>query len=303
MLYPAELREQNLYFSNAIQQPNVGLCQSFRTVAKRLKESQKLEILEGYRSGKSSIALALEHECTPNTVIRTVKALLPAQEYKSLKKSRSKENEIKDSFKKMTTLEASQGERLPTHDARANSKSSSIVDSNESIPEAVQYENDLNDSAQEVLALEDADDFTDEISADVNDINDIAKDNNQTSIFKELVPLVSDFGFEERQQQVPLKELLPGVLPEIIYMLVDKKVELESKSLNDLPEWSFLPESEKKRQVISLFANQRAAKRNCSRGQRVIKVPNSNVFIISKSFLLSKGITRLVLDEALIALD
>tara|TARA_Y100001968_G_scaffold141817_1_gene129629 strand:- start:2250 stop:3089 length:840 start_codon:yes stop_codon:yes gene_type:complete len=279
LLYPAELREQNLYFINAIQQPNVGLCQWFLTVAKRLKESQKLEILEGYRLGKSSIVLASEYGCTPNTVVRTVKSMLPAQEYKSLKKSRGKEHDLK--------INASE---------KSKSENSSPEEFNQPIPI---YEEVKDQTVLEKLALEDAGHISDE----VHDMEGISKENNQSSIFKELVPLVSDFGFEERQQKVPLKELSPGVLPEIIYMLVDKKVELESKSLNDFPEWSFLPESEKDRQVISLFANQRAAKRSCSRGQRVIKVPDSNVFIISKSFLLSKGITRLVLDDSLIAID
>ena len=307
MLYPAELREQNLYFINAIQQPNVGLCQSFPTVAKRLKENQKLEILEGYRLGKSSIDLALEHGCTPNTVIRTVKAMLPAQEYKSLKKSRVKENDlkIKDSSQKTKiTDELKKVDRSINDFQKVNSKSLSTKFLNQSPSELVRKENDLNKIASEALALDNTENFDDEISTeDNNNVDDILRDNNQTSIFKELVPLVSDFGFEERQQKVPLKELSSGILPEIIYMLVDKTVELELISLNDLPQWSFLPESEKERQVISLFATQRAAKRNCSRGQRVIKVPDSNVFVITKHFLLSKGITRLVLEDSLIALD
>ena len=86
-------------------------------------------------------------------------------------------------------------------------------------------------------------------------------------------------------------------------MLVDKKVELEVKSISDLPEWSFLPENELKRNAILLFSNQRSAKRSCSRTQRVIKIPNTNVFEISKSYLISKGITRLVLEDSIIALD
>ena len=70
-------------------------------------------------------------------------------------------------------------------------------------------------------------------------------------------------------------------------MIVDKKVELDLQPISDLPEWSFLPENELKRNAILLFANQRSAKRNCSRNQRVIKIPNTSIFKISKSYLIS----------------
>ena len=54
----------------------------------RLKDSQKKEILEGYRMGKSTAILAEEYGCSPNTVSRTVKALLPSSEYTALKAAR-----------------------------------------------------------------------------------------------------------------------------------------------------------------------------------------------------------------------
>ena len=86
-------------------------------------------------------------------------------------------------------------------------------------------------------------------------------------------------------------------------MIVDKKVELELQAISDLPEWSFLPENELKRIAIVLFSNQRTAKRICSKNQRVIKIPNTKVFNLSKSYLISKGITRLIFEESIIALD
>ena len=126
-------------------------------------------------------------------------------------------------------------------------------------------------------------------------------DNFHASEFEEIVPLISCFDFEEKEKKIEIQN--QEVLPESVYMLVDKKVELEIKSISDLPEWSFLPENELKQNAILLFSNQRNAKRSCSRNQRVIKIPNTNVFNVSKSYLISKGITRLVFEESLIALD
>ncbi len=86
-------------------------------------------------------------------------------------------------------------------------------------------------------------------------------------------------------------------------MLVDKSVELDSRPLKEFPELGFIPEEDQQRQVICLFANQRSAKRQCGRGQRVIKIPDTSIFELSLPFLLARGITRLLLDGLLIALD
>ncbi len=122
-------------------------------------------------------------------------------------------------------------------------------------------------------------------------------------VFKELIPLISPPEEWEKQKEVACKKLSEDVFPDVVYMLVDKKVELDAKPLKDFPDWSFLPESDQRRLAISLFSNQRNAKRDCSRNQRVLKVPNVDVFRLSSSYLLSKGITRLILDDSLIALD
>ena len=121
--------------------------------------------------------------------------------------------------------------------------------------------------------------------------------------FEKIAPLISSIGFEKQEQKVDCQNLEQVNLPEILYMLVDKKIELEIQHISDLPEWGFLPENELKRRVILLFSNQRSAKRNCSRNQKVIKIPNPEVFKISKSYLLSKGITRLIIEDSLISLD
>ena len=126
-------------------------------------------------------------------------------------------------------------------------------------------------------------------------------ENFSSSEFEEIVPLISSFEFVEKELDFEIHN--QEALPESVYMLVDKKVELEVKSISDLPEWSFLPENELKRNAILLFTNQRNAKRSCSRNQRVIKVPNTRIFEVSKPYLLLKGITRLILEDSMIALD
>ena len=85
-------------------------------------------------------------------------------------------------------------------------------------------------------------------------------------------------------------------------MVVDKKIELVIKLLKDYPEWQFLSQDELKRKTIEIFYDLKNAKRFCNKEQKVIKVPNTEVFKIVAPILLSKGISRIVSSEKLIAL-
>ena len=91
-------------------------------------------------------------------------------------------------------------------------------------------------------------------------------------------------------------------LPKVVYMVVDKQVELETKLLKEYVEWNFLSEEDLSRNTIEIFNDIKSAKRSSKKDQKVIKVPNSNVFKITASILKSRGISRIVSSELLIAL-
>ena len=119
--------------------------------------------------------------------------------------------------------------------------------------------------------------------------------------FFELVPILD--GIElEKQKDLSSQPLKDSNLPQIVYMLVDKKIELIPKSLGDYPQWRFLPEEDLNRKVIKIYEDLKNAKRECKKDQKVIKVPNSNVFGIASSFLLAKGISRIISETQLISL-
>ena len=90
--------------------------------------------------------------------------------------------------------------------------------------------------------------------------------------------------------------------PDVVYMIVDKKIELEIKYLKEYPSWEFLSEDELNRKTIQIYFDKKNAKIACNKEQKVIKVPNTNVFRIVAPLLQSRGITRIVSDDQLIAL-
>ena len=87
-----------------------------------------------------------------------------------------------------------------------------------------------------------------------------------------------------------------------VYMVVDNKIELETKYLRDYPEWQFLSHEDLNRKTIEIHFDLKIAKRVCNKDQKVIKVPNTNIFEIVAPILLSRGISRIVTSDKLIAL-
>ena len=232
---------------------------------RRLSDSEKQDLVGRYKAGESTSALAEAFGCSPNTVSRTVKALLPADAYAALKASRQK------------------GLATPP------------------TPTVTQPEEPVADSLKEddsSLALDDADDFGEDSEEELTEDDD----NGSVETFTELVPLLGVGNLSDR----PLNQAQPfsvDLLPDSAYMLVDKVVELDARPLKEFPELGLLDDAEQERQGLCLFASPRAAKRQCGRSQRVIKVPDTAVFQRTSSYLLARGITRLVLDGTLIALD
>ncbi len=119
--------------------------------------------------------------------------------------------------------------------------------------------------------------------------------------FVEITPL--DFEIDNAVQKdlssIPISEI---DFPKIVYMIVDKKIELEVKYLREFPDWEFLSKEELNRKTIQIYSELKKAKRFCSKDQKVIKVPNTEVFQIVAPLLLSRGISRIINDEKLIAL-
>ena len=120
-------------------------------------------------------------------------------------------------------------------------------------------------------------------------------------IFMEIAPLDHEIENSPRKElsSVPIAEV---DFPKIVYMIVDKKIELKINILKDYPDWQFLPIDDLNRKTISIFFDLKIAKRFCNKEQKVIKVPNTDVFKIVAPVLISRGISRIVCSEKLIAL-
>ena len=127
------------------------------------------------------------------------------------------------------------------------------------------------------------------------------KNNFSNTEFVEISPLNFEIESVPRKElsSIPIQEI---DFPKAVYMIVNKNIELEIKLLKDYPEWQFLPNEDLDRKTIEIYFDLKIAKRACSKEQKVIKVPNTDVFRIVSPILISRGISRIVSDEKLIAL-
>ena len=140
---------------------------------------------------------------------------------------------------------------------------------------------------------------TDDTSISINISNEDKI--NPFESFIEITPL--DHDFEDVSQKdissIPLSEIK---LPNMVFLIVKKEIELETKYLKDYPEWQFLPQNDLQRKTIEIHFDLKTAKRICNKDQKVIKVPNTDVFRIVAPILMSRGISRIVAAENLISI-
>ncbi len=181
-----------------------------------------------------------------------------------------------------------------------DSKYKEFLDMGKSLEEKSRKKPNANKNLQEINI--------DNENLENNSINSKVLNENTTAAnfasidsFFEIAPIDYEMDDSSRKElsSVPISEI---DFPKVVYMVVDKKIELEIKLLKDFPEWKFLPENDLCRKAIEIFFDLNLAKRSCNKEQRVLKVPNTDVFRIASPALIDKGISRIVCAENLIAL-
>ena len=259
----------------------------------RLNDSHKQEIVERYRAGDTSAEIAAAYGCSTNTVSRTVRSLLSSEEYAKLKAQRAAKSPAVESSasesRADTTLVDTTAQAISTNEEEGEESVGSEVNGD------VDGDGD-GDGDGQILALDDAEDFG---SAELDDNETFNQDDD--NVFHEIAVLPVDLP-EVTTQQVVCRPFASELVPDSVYMLVDKTVELDPRPLSEFPELGFIDPSEQERQALCLYASPRAAKRQCGRSQRVIKVPDTQVFEQTSSYLLARGITHLVVEGSLFAL-
>lgn len=151
--------------------------------------------------------------------------------------------------------------------------------------------------APEPAALEP--DWDDDASALDDDYADDDEDDEDDDVWdgdaSELAPHL---------EAVEIMPLTPSDLPSQCYLVVERvSSELVVLPLKTFASLGQIPEEEGDLRTLPVFDNHRVARRFSRRNQRVIKVPDGNLLQTTRPYLQAKGITRLLIDGQVFALE
>jgi hypothetical protein len=103
---------------------------------------------------------------------------------------------------------------------------------------------------------------------------------------------------------VEIYPLTASALPPLCYLVVEKvSSELVVLPLRTFANLGEIPEAEGDARTLPVFGNHHGARRFSRRSQRVIKVPDGNLLKTTGPYLQAKGITRLLIDGQVFALE
>ena len=243
--------------------------------ANRLTESQKVQIVEHYCAGNSSIVVAKHFGCSDRTVMRLVQARLGPAELAVIK-AKVRRN-------------LAQAHHAPAAPLAAQNGHSRSID--EAGDEPID-----NATGTNVFPWDDADDFAENEGRD-----NVAIEDDNT-----ILPATSNQGANKNARKsvevIRAKKLDVNQLSSPLYLVVERSVELQPQTLCSLQHLGPLDTDEQQRQGLVLFSNVRQAKRQCRRNQRIVKVADPKLLSKTAPHLLAKGISRLVVESSLYAL-
>jgi len=157
---------------------------------------------------------------------------------------------------------------------------------------------DLEDLEDDLENLED--DLEDDLEEDGEDLEDLDEDLDDDL---EAGTLLAPNQFQGKIQ-VQILPLAEASLPRTCYLVVDRAAELIARPLRDFGDLGQFSEAEGLEKTLPIFDNHRVAKRFSNpRTQRVIKLPDGRVIQKTASHLQAKGITRLLIDGQVYALN
>jgi transposase-like protein len=172
--------------------------------------------------------------------------------------------------------------------------------SDQSVPTLVPTQDDMSEIIREISHELDGS-FTPRIIEDDEDDEDDEFDEDDDDVESfEHSDKVLHLQPEGMLEVMPLSE---AVLPKTCYLVIDRTSELVTRPLKDFGELGQIPAHEIQSRTLPIFDNHRIARRFSHRTQRIIKVPNSSMIRATCAQLSAKGITRLLVNGRIYALQ
>ncbi len=143
--------------------------------------------------------------------------------------------------------------------------------------------------------IDEDDDLDDDLADDLDDDLD-DEDDDDDPLIDAAVELDDLTGGLHSNMPLHIAPLSEAKLPKSCYLVVDRTSDLVTRPLKDFAGLGLIPDDQEEERTLPVFDNHRVAKRYVRRMQRVVKVPDGQVFLKASPYLQAKGITRLLID-------
>ncbi|WP_448605031.1 hypothetical protein [Thermoleptolyngbya sp.] len=141
----------------------------------------------------------------------------------------------------------------------------------------------------------DDDDLADDLDDDLDE-DELDDEDDDGSLIDAAVELDDLTGGLHSNMPLHIAPLSEAKLPKSCYLVVDRTSDLVTRPLKDFAGLGLIPDDQEEERTLPVFDNHRVAKRYVRRMQRVVKVPDGQVFLKASPYLQAKGITRLLID-------
>lgn len=290
---------------------------------RKLTDATKKEILKLYRETEATTStLAERYGVSSSTVSRFLKNSFSSEEYEQLiQKKRlarsprglEEEGAAADLPEKAIEVISVRAARIAAKDEQAFEQPIASVEQltllmDTAYPPEVDNSEDTEINGDKTLETANLNDFfveaieeeeeEDELDEDWDEEEDEDEDEDEEELAESyLGPTIV------KTAQLQILPLSAAAFPKTCYLVIDRAAELITRPLKDFAELGKVPPQEIQQRTLPIFESHRIARRFSKRKEKVIKVPDGRLIEKAHAQLEAKGITRLLMDGRIYALE
>ncbi|TRU35039.1 MAG: transposase [Microcystis aeruginosa Ma_MB_F_20061100_S20] len=289
---------------------------------RKLTDATKKEILKLYRETEATTStLAERYGVSSSTVSRFLKNSFSGEEYEQLiqkkrlaRNGRGLEEEAAASLpEKAIEVISVRAAQIPAKDEQAFKQPIASVEQltllmDTSYPPEADNPEDREINGDKTLETADLNEFfveaieeeeeEDELDEDWDEEEDEDEDEDEGELADSyLGPTIV------KTAQLQILPLSAAAFPKTCYLVIDRAAELITRPLKDFAELGKVPPQEIQQRTLPIFESHRIARRFSKRKEKVIKVPDGRLIEKAHAQLEAKGITRLLMDGRIYALE
>ncbi|MCA2717225.1 MULTISPECIES: helix-turn-helix domain-containing protein [Microcystis] len=290
---------------------------------RKLTDATKKEILKLYRETEATTStLAERYGVSSSTVSRFLKNSFSSEEYEQLiQKKRlarnprglEEEGAAADLPEKAIEVISVRAARIAAKDEQAFEQPIASVEQltllmDTAYPPEADNSEDTEINGDKTLETANLNEFfveaieeeeeEDELDEDWDEEEDEDEDEDEEELAESyLGPTIV------KTAQLQILPLSAAAFPKTCYLVIDRAAELITRPLKDFAELGKVPPQEIQQRTLPIFESHRIARRFSKRKEKVIKVPDGRLIEKAHAQLEAKGITRLLMDGRIYALE